>query len=215
MHKGTGDSGNTSFGRGMRVSKADACIELVGTLDEAQVALGFAATQAKSEAEKYTRVAKNISLSAADYEQPSPAILSFEKRACSLDEVYHCLIWMQRAVFTAGTVVMEVASKTTVETWTWDEQLAEIEKQCELFAAQSMPESFILPGGSELAVRIESARVVIRRLERAYCVTATVAASEKDHVELDALPFFNRLSTLCFILARYSNEVLEVSEISL
>jgi len=206
-----GDDGQTSYGRGVHLSKADVRIEFTGALDEAQAVLGLAVTTAKSESAKYARVAKNIALSAAEYDQASPAVASFEKRAASLDEVYHCLVWMQRAIMHGGMVVMNLANETLTKEWSWDEQLREVEKQCELFAPQKVLTSFILPGGSELAARIDLVRTTIRRLERVYCQ----AYSEDEHAALDALPFFNRLSSLCFILARYSNEVLEDPELSL
>jgi len=172
-----GDSGTTSFGRGEKASKAEASIEFVGALDEAQVALGFAATEADK---------------------------------LKLDEVYQCLTWIQQTIFFAGTVIMGTATAEFQAGWSWDEQLAEVESMCESFAPKEPLQAFVLPGGSELAARIELARVAIRRLERSYC-----RAYDGDCGGLDALPFFNRLSSLAFVLARRSNEILEVSELTL
>ena len=190
----TGDSGTTSFGRGSKTSKADASIEFVGALDEAQAALSFAATEADRMG--YELAKKN---------DPSPAE---SDQSTQLDEVYQHLAWMQQSVFFAGTIVMETAPKELQVSWSWNEHLAEIEEACKLLAPKEPLTSFVLPGGSELAARIELARTAIRRLERVYCRTY-------DGTGLDALPLFNRLSSLAFVLARRSNEILEVSELTL
>lgn len=61
--------------------------------------------------------------------------------------------------------------------------------------------SFVLPGGSPLAVALHLARTVVRRAER-----LVVALTER---EPDLNPavrtYLNRLSDLCFVLARVAN----------
>ena len=185
-----GDSGTSSFGRGVRTQKSELGMEFVGALDEAQAALGFAVTEAKALSEEHNQ----------------------------LCEVLGCLTWMQRSVFEAGTVVMETAGEELAKDWSWDERMIEVERLCEQFAPKQVLTGFILPGGSELAARIELARVAIRKLERVYCrLVATKAKKEGLHklLSMDALPLFNRLSSLAFVLARRSNEILEVDELSL
>ena len=59
---------------------------------------------------------------------------------------------------------------------------------------------FILPGGCPAAAWAHLARSVCRRAERA---VATVAA--QDGAELACLRYLNRLSDLCFVLARHLN----------
>lgn len=59
---------------------------------------------------------------------------------------------------------------------------------------------FILPGGSKTAAELQYARTVCRRAER-----RLVAASQEEKVNKQLLPFFNRLSSYLFNLARYSN----------
>jgi len=186
----TGDSGTTSFGRGIHAQKSELCMEFIGALDEAQAALGFAASEAQTLSKEYDQLCK----------------------------VFNCLTCMQRLIFEAGTVVMETTSKELAQKWSWSERLAEAERLCEQFAPKQALRDFVLPGGSELAARIELARVAIRRLERVYCrLTAAETEVQSLHnlAGMDALPLFNRLSSLAFVLARYSNEVLEVDELSL
>ncbi len=60
--------------------------------------------------------------------------------------------------------------------------------------------SFILPGGSELSAQIHFARSVCRRAER-----RIVEAGRKENLNPEILPFFNRLSTYLFDLARLAN----------
>lgn len=59
---------------------------------------------------------------------------------------------------------------------------------------------FILPGGSQLSAQIHLARAVCRRAER-----MVVAASKVEKINPEMIPFFNRLSTLLFNLARLAN----------
>ena len=188
-----GDDGAASIGWGVRVSKAELDMEFTGALDEAQATLGFAATEAQAKSDEHDQ----------------------------LCEVFSCLTRMQRLVFESGLAVMETGSKEFAQEWSWDKQLAEVEKLCEQFAPQQALKAFVLPGGSELAVRIELARVAIRRLERVYCRLADEkakgerASTAEKYANMGALPLYNRLSSLAFVLARYSNEVLEVDELSL
>lgn len=60
--------------------------------------------------------------------------------------------------------------------------------------------NFILPGGSELAAQIHFARAVCRRAER-----RIVQLVNREEINPEIIPFFNRLSTLLFNLARYAN----------
>jgi cob(I)alamin adenosyltransferase len=80
-------------------------------------------------------------------------------------------------------------------------KIDELERLCDRFNAD-LPDlnSFVLPGGGELAARLHVARAVCRRAER----EALAAAGE---VELNPLVpvYLNRLSDLLFILARTAN----------
>ncbi|MCL2680014.1 MAG: ATP:cob(I)alamin adenosyltransferase [Coriobacteriia bacterium] len=159
----------------MQLAKSHALVDFTGTLDEAQAALGYAAVAAQSVASEYA----------------------------ALRDVADCLIWMQRQIFQAGTILLGAAAADAAPNHPWDKLLADIEERNEHFAPAAAAQGFILPGGSELAARIELARTAIRRLERSYCA---------NFQHMDALPVFNRLSTLAFTLARYSNETQKVNE---
>jgi cob(I)alamin adenosyltransferase len=62
--------------------------------------------------------------------------------------------------------------------------------------------NFILPGGGEVAAELHLARSICRRAER-----RIVSAGKVEKINPELLPFFNRLSTLLFDLARYANVV--------
>lgn len=61
---------------------------------------------------------------------------------------------------------------------------------------------FILPGGGRTAAQLHLARAICRRAER-----RIVSAKGAEKINPELLPFFNRLSTLLFDLARYANHV--------
>ncbi len=61
--------------------------------------------------------------------------------------------------------------------------------------------NFILPGGSQTAASLQLARSVCRRAER-----RLVTASKSQELNPELLPFFNRLSSYLFNLARWVNK---------
>ncbi len=66
---------------------------------------------------------------------------------------------------------------------------------------------FVLPGGSELAARLDIARAAARDAER-----AVVRFSTKKKCSSEFLMFVNRLSSVLFAFARYANFKLGVKE---
>ncbi len=68
--------------------------------------------------------------------------------------------------------------------------------------------AFILPGGSPLAARLQVARTVCRRAERAII---GLLPSQPDLGEI-VVPYMNRLSDLLFTLARYANHLAGVED---
>jgi len=66
---------------------------------------------------------------------------------------------------------------------------------------------FILPGGTEVAALLHLARTVARRAER-----GCVALARSAWVNPQILRYLNRLSDLCFMLARHINHASGVAE---
>lgn len=67
--------------------------------------------------------------------------------------------------------------------------------------------SFVIPGGTELAARLDVVRAVARRAER-----GAVALRRTQTLSPDLLAFMNRLSSALFALARYVNHRAGVPE---
>ena len=80
-------------------------------------------------------------------------------------------------------------------------QVSRIEKEIDLLNnnLQSL-DSFVLPGGSELASWLHLSRTVARRTER----KITKLASE-EAINVEILHYINRLSDLLFVMARFAN----------
>jgi cob(I)alamin adenosyltransferase len=67
--------------------------------------------------------------------------------------------------------------------------------------------NFILPGGTVLASHLQFVRSLARKAER-----RIASLSQKEKVNSSILVYFNRLSDLLFILARFANFEAKVSE---
>jgi cob(I)alamin adenosyltransferase len=81
-------------------------------------------------------------------------------------------------------------------------QVEWLEEQIDYHNAELQPlTSFVLPGGTPLAVALHLARTVTRRAER---LVVELMASEPD-VNNAALIYLNRLSDLLFVMARVAN----------
>jgi cob(I)alamin adenosyltransferase len=77
-----------------------------------------------------------------------------------------------------------------------------LEQQIDTYNEALKPlQSFVLPGGSQLAVALHLGRTVARRAER----LAVALAGEGPDVNRDAIVYLNRLSDLLFVLARVAN----------
>jgi cob(I)alamin adenosyltransferase len=69
-------------------------------------------------------------------------------------------------------------------------------------------DNFILPGGSDGAAALHSARTICRRAER-----SLVTLSQAEDLEEITLIYLNRLSDALFVMARYENKMKGISDI--
>lgn len=121
-----------------------------------------------------------------------------------------CAEWIQKiqgALFSMGGALADANSAGSsavvpitlgeLEVWidSMDEQLPGLQ-------------AFILPGGSRPAALAHLARTVCRRAERRVRALAT----EGFLVPTDVLPFLNRLSDYFFVLARFINHTMGISD---
>ena len=114
---------------------------------------------------------------------------------------------IQNELFDLGadlSVPFEVADRLRIEQAAVDR----LEADCDAFNADLEPlKSFVLPGGTEAAARLQVARTVCRRAER-----EALATSERFEVNPLVAVYLNRLSDLLFILARSANAKAGVAE---
>jgi cob(I)alamin adenosyltransferase len=75
--------------------------------------------------------------------------------------------------------------------------ISELEKDKSLY-----PKDWVIPGGTPVSAAIDFARTTCRRAERRI---ATLGAGEKD-LNPEILRYLNRLSDLCWVLARYAEK---------
>jgi len=80
-------------------------------------------------------------------------------------------------------------------------QVTRLEREIDTLNAKLKPlDTFVLPGGSELAASLHFARTVTRRAER-----LAAALAQREAVNPEALKYLNRLSDHLFVLARHAN----------
>lgn len=174
----TGDAGATGLGDGKRVSKDDVRVEAYGTVDEANATVGSCVTIAS---------------------RAAPGTL-----AARLADL---LRGVQHDLFDCGADLccpIEKGEKAGARLRVSEAQTRRLEEIIDEFNERLAPlESFVLPGGSELAAALHVARTVTRRAER--CVV-TLHAGEPAATNPETVKYLNRLSDLLFVLARVAND---------
>lgn len=168
----TGDDGTTGLVDGSRLAKHDPRMEAIGAVDEANSAIGLAAAAAPDGDIASQLFRVQNDLFDLGADLATPAAEDDD--------------------FAPGEMVLRVI----------DRQVALLEQEIDAATAQLAPlDSFVLPGGTELAARLHVARAAARRAERA--VTALAA---QERVNPQAVAYANRLSDLLFVLARLAND---------
>lgn len=181
----TGDGGSTGLFAGPRVSKDHPRIEAYGAVDELSAVLGIAISQ----------------LSAA---------VAPEAAAVSLLPLVEELTKAQGDLFSIGAELATpdpVAQGMCLLSQT---RITELENLIDRLEESLPPlQSFILPGGCGVASQLHLGRTVCRRAER-----KVVQLSHDDSVHDCSLLviYLNRLSDLLFVMARYANLCMGISE---
>ena len=166
-----GDKGETSLSDGMRVKKSALRVEAIGTVDEANSVIGLSRLQTGSHA------------------QAGPD---------------HMLARIQNDLFDLGADLStpEGGGGAKGPLRILASQVERLEHEIDAMNAELQPlDSFVLPGGTELAAALHLARTVVRRAER-----LAVALADKEMVNPEAIKYLNRLSDHLFVLARTSND---------
>ena len=166
-----GDKGETSLSDGTRVKKHALRIEAIGAVDEANAAIGMARLETGSHA------------------QAGPDTM---------------LGRIQNDLFDLGADIStpEGGGGAKGPLRILATQVERLEHEIDAMNTELKPlDSFVLPGGTELAAALHVARTVVRRAER-----LAVALAEKETVNPEAIKYLNRLSDHLFQLARTAND---------
>jgi cob(I)alamin adenosyltransferase len=166
-----GDRGETSLSDGTRVKKHVLRIEAIGTVDEANATIGLARLQTGSHA------------------QAGPDTM---------------LSRIQNDLFDLGADLStpEGGGGAKGPLRIFPTQVERLEHEIDAMNAELQPlDSFVLPGGTELAAALHLARTVVRRAER-----LAVALADDETVNPEAIKYLNRLSDHLFVLARTAND---------
>jgi cob(I)alamin adenosyltransferase len=121
------------------------------------------------------------------------------------DRTRRILIRIQDDLFSIGA---ELALPSGMEPDKWsipslkDDDIRALEAEIDDCEAALTPlRQFILPGGSAPGAHLHLARTVARRAER-----RCVALAHMEPIDPQIVRYLNRLSDLCFVLARYVNQ---------
>jgi cob(I)alamin adenosyltransferase len=168
----TGDTGTTRLVGGQIVPKEDLRIESYGTIDELNSILGLArdAMTRSSISEEHQGALESFFQATQNnlFNLGSDLATRIEDR------------W-------EGMPLINGKDTTALEQYidTWNSVLTPLE-------------SFVLPGGNEVASQLHLARTVCRRAER-----RIVALGKQEELGKDVIPYVNRLSDTLFVLSRY------------
>ena len=166
-----GDKGETSLSDGTRIKKHALRIEAIGAVDEANAVIGMARLETGSHA------------------QAGPDTM---------------LGRIQNDLFDLGADIStpEGGGGAKGPLRILATQVERLEHEIDAMNTELQPlDSFVLPGGTELAAALHVARTVVRRAER-----LAVALAEKETVNPEAIKYLNRLSDHLFQLARTAND---------
>lgn len=175
----TGDAGETGLIGGARVLKDDARIEAFGTVDELNAAVGAVLTA-----------------------------LAGDVRTAALVEV---LAPVQHRLFDLGSLL--ACPPETAAEWKLPAlhaaDVTALERSIDALTAE-LPElkQFIVPGGTEAAARLHTARTVCRRAER-----RIVSLGAHGPLPAHGLVYLNRLSDWLFVAARFANHAAGVGDV--
>lgn len=168
----TGDKGSTRLVGGQKVAKDTRRIAAYGTIDELNATLGL------------VRVAMRAS-------DADPAVK---------EDVEGFLRRVQNALFDVGSDLATYledrwAGQPLVEM----QDVEELERRMDAWNDSLEPlDSFVLPGGNEVAARLHLARTVCRRAER-----EIVTLAREEPIGDPVIPYVNRLSDALFVLSRW------------
>ena len=177
----TGDKGMTSLIGGKRVLKSNKRVSAYGQIDELNVAVGSCLVEIKK--------VNNMEF------------LDLEK----------ALIKIQNELFNLGNMLaMDADSEMKGMPQIDMSYVNELENNINFYNKPlSELNSFVLPGGNELSIRLHLVRVKCRKVER-----FIVKIIDEELIDIVVLKYLNRLSDLFFVLSRYANFIIGDDELT-
>jgi cob(I)alamin adenosyltransferase len=135
-------------------------------------------------------------------------------RALAGEELATLLLAAQRELFVvAAELATAPENRSKLEagvSLATEEMVARLEEGIdELTARDSLPDEFVVPGGSSLEAALDVARVAVRRAERRAVTHARAGALEGSVV----VRYLNRLADYVYVLARVANPDWEPSRV--
>ena len=180
----TGDDGTTGLGDGSRVLKSDPRVEAYGSVDESNAAIGLCVISAK-------RLLQGAATPLAG-------------------AIHRLLVSIQNDLFAVGAdlccTILE-GERNGDRLRVIPAQTTRLEEAIDEHNQRLAPlDSFVLPGGSDLAAQLHVARTVVRRAERAVTTLIDQDRGGPVRTNPETLRYLNRLSDLLFVLARVAND---------
>lgn len=137
------------------------------------------------------------------------AMIGVVRSAALPGTVDRILEGVQNVLFVIGSEIATPEGAARKTPGVGDREVQNLEKAIDALEIDLEPlRQFILPGGSRTAAELHLIRAVARRAER-----RLVALSQIQKISPQVLCYMNRLSDLCFILARHVNRHEGVQEL--
>ena len=199
VRTGGGDDGRSSLIDGARRYKDDVAFDALGTLDEAQVALGVCRSLLSYRTAPFRARRRGK-------KDPHTDLPNRHAKRLSAD-----LRWIQQRLLIAGGVLASTPSHPPVaEMDAIDER--DLARLAEIFdhwrGMIHIPPRFFIAGDTRIGAEFDRARTVVRRAER-----AVVRLVRERGLPEQAMVsrFLNYLSDFAFVLARWSDSVVRTA----
>lgn len=189
LYTGKGDNGTTKLFNtpsGVRISKSSDMFEALGTIDELNSFLG---------------IVKVYSAQTGYELEVGGAVKSFEGLVHNVQEN----LFIVQAELAGSEMAISQTSVSDIENL-----IANIENNLPPIT------TFFISGGTLLAAHFDTARTISRRAERRVVTVheqgSDVGDEEGKTINANTLIYLNRLSSLLYALARYSNHLAGITE---
>lgn len=187
LYTKSGDGGESGLGDGRRLSKSDLVFEVLGGIDEVNSLIGWVNSE----------VARVVQVEQVAQEKV--------QKVWKVRNVRKELMKIQNTLLVVGAVVSGGGKVKLAE-----EEIRFLEERIDWYQGQLGEEwykQFLLPGGTELAARIDVARSVCRRVERVWARFKIYDLRFKNEKQDLVGRYLNRMSDYLFALRCYVNWV--------